>query len=365
MEAPSSPGFRALLSVAAVVVVVAGLKAAAVFFLPFFLALFLTILSLPFFTRLLARRVPAGLAIAATMLIVVVVLAVVGGVITASVADLTAKLPEYQERLRAAAVAAVDWLEAHRVAVPRQITTEALDLGAVVNFVGNAFRGVATALSAFLLVLLMMVFMLWEAVILPGKLQVAARWGPLELERWQPIVVRVQRYLILKTAISLATGLAAGLLCWAVGLDFALFWGFLAFLLNYIPNIGSVIAALPPAALALIQLSVPRALAIAAGYLVVNVVFGNLLEPAVMGRGLRMSPLTIFLALVFWGWLWGPLGMILSVPLTVSIKILMESTESLRWVAALLDRKARDPAAPASPRPFGAKPEVGGPSPPG
>lgn len=343
-DLPASPGFRALLGAAAMVVVVAGLKLAAVFFLPFFLALFLTILSLPLFSRLQRRRVPGVPAIALTMLVVVGVLAVVGGVISVSVNDLTAKLPEYQERVRAVGGRGVDWLEAHRVSVPREITTEALDLGAIVNFVGSTFRGVATALSAFLLVILMMVFMLWEAVILPDKLRVAEHWGPLELRRWHPIVERVQRYLILKTAISLATGLAAGFLCWAVGLDFALFWGFLAFLLNYIPNIGSVLAALPPLALSLMQLGVPRSLVIAAGYLVINVVFGNLLEPAIMGRGMRMSPLTIFLALIFWGWLWGPLGMILSVPLTVSIKILLESTESLRWVAALLDRKAREPA---------------------
>ena len=344
MPLPESPLLRFLLGAAAVVIIVAGLKAASVFFLPLLLSLFLTILSLPFFDWLRRHRVPAVLAIFATMLVVVAVLGVVGLVISLSLEDLGEKLPEYQAQVSAAAGRVIDWLEAHRVAVPRQIDTEGLDLSAVANLVGGAFRGVATALSSFLLVLLMMVFMLWEAVILPGKLRLAERWGPVDLERWRPIVQRVQRYLILKTAVSLATGVAAGLLVGLVGLDFALFWGFLAFLLNYVPNVGSFVAAVPPLILSGLQLGVPRTLVIAGGYLAINLVLGNLVEPALMGRGLRMSPLANFLALVFWGWVWGPLGMILSVPLTVSLKILMQNTESLRWVAALLDRRPREPS---------------------
>lgn len=342
MSLPESPVLRFLLGTAALVVIVAGLRAASVFFLPLLLALFLTILSLPLLDWLRRHRVPAILAILLTMLVVVAVLGVVGLVISLSVEDLGERLPEYQTQVREAAGRAIDWLEARRVAVPRQIETEEVDFGAVANVVGGAFRGVATAVSAFLLVLLTMVFMLWEAVILPGKLRVAERWGPVDLERWRPIVQRVQRYLILKSAVSLATGVAAGVLVWLVGLDFALFWGFLAFLLNYVPNVGSAVAAVPPLVLSALQLGLTRTLVIAGGYLAINLVLGNLVEPALMGRGLRMSPLAIFLALVFWGWVWGPLGMILSVPLTVSLKILLENTESLKWVAALLDRRPRE-----------------------
>lgn len=342
MTLPVSPVLRFLLGTAALVVIVAGLRAASVFFLPLLLALFLTILSLPLFDWLRRHRVPALLAIGSTMLVVGAILGVVGLVISLSIEDLGDKLPEYQAQVREASGRAVTWLEDRRVAVPRQLDTEELDLRAVANVVGGAFRGVATALSSFLLVLLMMVFMLWEAVILPGKLRVAERWGPVDLERWSPIVQRVQRYLILKTAVSLATGVAAGILVWLVGLDFALFWGFLAFLLNYVPNVGSAVAAIPPLVLSGLQLGLAPTLVIAGGYLAINTVFGNLVEPALMGRGLRMSPLAIFLALVFWGWVWGPLGMILSVPLTVSVKILLEDTESLKWVAALLDRRPRE-----------------------
>lgn len=342
MNGDDSRGWRLLLGAAALVVVVAGLKAASVFFLPLLLALFLTILSLPLMRWLRSRRVPAALAIALTMLAVIAILGLVGLVLSASIDALTEKLPDYQAQARAGAGRVLGWLEVRGIDLAERISLEALDLGAVVNVLGNTFRGVATALSSVLLVLLMMIFMLWESIILPGKLAVAERRGRFDLGRLAPIVGRVQRYLILKTAISLATGVAVGLVAFFVGLDFALFWGFIAFVLNYIPNVGSLLAALPALALSLVQLGVGRTLVITAGYVVINVVLGNVVEPAVMGRGLRLSPLAIFLSLIFWGWVWGPLGMILSVPLTVSLKILFENTEHLAWVAALLDRRPRE-----------------------
>ncbi len=342
MDGELSRGWRLLLGAAALVVVIAGLKAASVFFLPLLLALFLTILSLPLLRWLRGHRVPAVAAIALTMLAVVAILGLVALVLSASIDSLTGKLPAYQEQARQGAGRVLGWLEVRGIDLAERISIEALDLGAVVNVVGNTFRGVATALSSFLLVLLMMIFMLWESIILPGKLAVAERRGRFDLRPLAQIVGRVQRYLILKTAICLATGVAVGLVTFFMGLDFALFWGFIAFVLNYIPNVGSLLAALPALALSLIQLGVGRTLLIAAGYLVINIVFGNVLEPAVMGRGLRLSPLVIFLSLIFWGWVWGALGMILSVPLTVSLKILLESTERLAWVAALLDRRPRE-----------------------
>jgi len=333
---------RFLIGGAALVVLVAGLRAASVFFLPLLLSLFLTILSLPLLNWLRARRVPAVLAITITMLAAVAVLALVGWVFSVSIDTVTQNMPTYQARIRQLIQHPVDWLEGHGVPVTEQVSPEALDLGAMVDLVGSTFRGVATAVSSIVLVLLMMVFMLWESIILPGKLRAARRFGDIDPERWSGVVARVQRYLILKTVICLGTGLAIGLFVEVVGLDFALFWGFAAFVLNYIPNIGSILAAFPAVVLAMVQLGLTRALVIAIGYLVINMVIGNLMEPAVMGRGLRMSPLAIFLSLIFWGWVWGPLGMILSVPLTVSLKILFENTERLRWLAALMDRRPRD-----------------------
>lgn len=342
MTAPASERFpfdRAILVTGALVLVVAGLEAASAVFLPVLLALFLTILSLPLLEGLRARRVPAPLAVLLTVVAVMAVLGVVAVVLSASVGSITESLPQYEERVRDAIAATGAWFEARGMPVSDWLVVEALDLSAVAVLVGNTFREVARLVSSMLLVLLTMVFMLWESVVLPEKLRAADSPGPVDLARWTDAIERIQRYLALKTAISLATGLLVGLWVALLGLDFALFWGFVAFVLNYIPNFGSILASLPAIALALVQLGTPRAIAVAAGYLAINVLIGNLIEPAVMGRGLRLSPLAIFLGLLFWGWLWGPLGAILSVPLTVSLKIVFESTERLRWLSVLFDRR--------------------------
>ncbi len=127
---------------------------------------------------------------------------------------------------------------------------------------------------------------------------------------------------------------------WALGIDFPVIWGLLAFLLNFIPNLRSIIAAVPPVFLGYIQFGIGRAVLVAAGFGVVNLIFGNVVEPKFMGRKLGLFPLVAFLSLVFWGWVWGPVGMLLSVPMTMVVKIALESNPSTRWISILLDSEA-------------------------
>jgi predicted PurR-regulated permease PerM len=216
------------------------------------------------------------------------------------------------------------------------------------DLVTGTLVGLLSVLSKLLLVFLTIVFILFEAAGFPAKLQAA--FGEQESSaRFEKIKLEIQRYLGTKTVVSLATGGLAGAATAIVGVDFPLLWGALAFLLNYIPTLGSIIAAGPPLLLALIQLGPGHALAVAVSFLAINVVLGNLVEPYLMGRRLGLSTLVVFISLVFWGWIWGPVGMLLSVPLTMILKIMLENTEDLRWVAVLLDPTPRvEPAAPAA-----------------
>ena len=157
------------------------------------------------------------------------------------------------------------------------------------------------------------------------------------VERFGIMVKQVQRYLAIKTLISVATGICVGLWVSLLGLGFPLLWGLVAAIFNYIPNLGSILAAIPPVLFAIVQFGPGHAAVVAIGYLVINVVFANFLEPYLMGRRLGLSTLVVFLSLVFWGWVWGPVGMLLSVPLTVIIKIALENTEDFRWLAVMLD----------------------------
>ena len=159
------------------------------------------------------------------------------------------------------------------------------------------------------------------------------------------VVTEVQEYLVIKTFLSLLTGVLLGCWCWIMDLDFPVLLGLVAFVLNYVPTIGSIIAGAPAVLLALIQpgLGLGHALIVAAGYFVVNTVFGNLIEPNLLGRRLGLSTLVVILSLIFWGWVWGPVGALLAVPLTMVVKIMLENTSDLRWVAVLLDKSPPGP----------------------
>jgi AI-2 transport protein TqsA len=146
----------------------------------------------------------------------------------------------------------------------------------------------------------------------------------------------IQRYLAIKTVASLITGFLAGLLCWAAGLDFFILWGILAFALNFIPVIGSIVAGVPPMILALLLSGWPNALLVAGGYLLINNLIGNFLEPILVGRRLGISTLVVVISVMFWGWVWGPLGMLLAVPLTMMLKIVLEGSDEFRWIAVAI-----------------------------
>ena len=157
------------------------------------------------------------------------------------------------------------------------------------------------------------------------------------------MVTEVQEYLGIKTFISLATGILLGAWCWVMGLDFPVLLGLMAFVLNYVPTVGSIIASAPAILLALIQVGFGHAVLVGAGFFAVNGVFGNLIEPNLLGRRLGLSTLVVILSLIFWGWVWGPVGALLAVPLTMIVKIMLENTSDLRWVAVLLDKAPPDP----------------------
>ena len=324
---------------AAVVVVLAGLKAAQSLVIPFLMALFLAIICFPVVALLTARKVPVGLAVIAVVIVLLAAFSGFGAIVGGSVNEFTAFATQNQARFDGLVKSASTWLEA------RDIDPASLDLlnmlkpGKLINLLGGVLKNLAGVLSNFFLILLTMIFMLLEAASLPVKVRAAVGQGRFDVENFRHAIVQVQRYLGLKTVTSLTTGLLVGFWTAILGLDFAVVWGLLAFLLNYIPNIGSIVAAIPAVLLGLVQGGLGYAILIAVGYVVTNVGIGNFVEPWLMGRTLGLSTLVVFLSLVFWGWMWGSVGMLLSVPLTMIIKILFENTDDLRWIAVMLDNR--------------------------
>jgi AI-2 transport protein TqsA len=331
----SDTGTRFLVGAASFVIVVAGLRAAQTLVVPFLLAVFLAVVSVPFMRWLQSKGVPRVLAIPSTVLGAVGVIAILALVLGRSLNQFADVAPQYQRRLQELVDSSFGLLRAW--GIPTE-AWQSIDLlpGGLFDVLGGALSTLASFASNTFLVLLAVIFILTEATGFSAKLRAAfgsaVQLGPLERMTRQ-----VQNYLVIKTAISAATGTVVGLWVWALGLDFAILWGMVAFLLNFIPSLGSIIAAVPAVLLALIQLGPGRAAVIALGYVFVNIVFGNFVEPTLMGRRLGLSTLVVFTSLVFWGWVWGPVGMLFSVPLTMVVKIALENTEDFRWVAVMLE----------------------------
>jgi AI-2 transport protein TqsA len=330
-------GARFLLTAAAFVVVVAGLRAAESIIIPVLISVFLAILCVPAVSWLRRRRVPTVLAVLLVVLVMMGVMAGFAAIVGGSINQFTDAVPRYQERFNLLATSVAGWLGKHNVQLKGVDVFRTFSPSSILGMLGGALKGLVSALSNTVLVLLTLVFILFEAAGLPGKLRAALGDANADLGRFNAMTRRVQQYLVIKTALSLVTGLIIGVWLAILGVDFAVLWGFLAFILNYIPNIGSIVAAVPAVLLAFIQFGVGKAVLATIAYLVVNTVLGNVVEPATMGRRLGLSTLVVFLSLVFWGWVWGPVGMLLSVPLTMVLKISLEYSDDLRWLAILLD----------------------------
>lgn len=333
-----------LLGAASCVVVLAGMRAAQELLVPLLLSLFLAVICAPPLFWLQRRGLPSGLAAVAIILAVTLAQLGVVAVVATSLTGFMESLPRYQESLQSQFAGLLAWLRSHGVTVASQDLLKYLNPGSIMRLAGVLVSGLGAVLTNTFMILLTVIFLLLEASSFPEKLRSVSSDPDGSMPQWNKVAADIQHYVALKTWVSLGTGLAVYLWLAILGVDFALLWGLLAFLLNYVPNIGSIMAALPGVLLALVQLGWSGALAAAGGYLVINLAVGSIIEPRIMGRRLGLSTLVVFLSLVFWGWVLGPVGMVLSVPLTMAVKIGLESYGGTRALGVILG--AGPPAEP-------------------
>jgi predicted PurR-regulated permease PerM len=213
---------------------------------------------------------------------------------------------------------------------------DTLDPNKILNFSANMVGQIGSIMSDSFLILLITIFILSEINAFVLKAEVVEMKHGNSLEYLNKIGNSIRHYLSIKTLVSLLTGILITLWLLIIGVDYPVLWGVIAFLLNYIPNIGSIIAAVPTMLLAVIQLGLGSMIWTGIGYLVVNLIMGNVVEPRVMGKGLGLSTLVVFLSLIVWGYIFGSVGMFLSVPLTMTIKIMLEERKDTKWMAVLL-----------------------------
>lgn len=346
---------RILVAAASTIVIIGGLKLAQGFFVPILLAVFIATVSFPITNWLRRRKVPRFFAVLLTVLVDFAFLTGIVVIVISLMGDLEDKwqtkyFPAVNERIEEISLTAVGLLENWQVkdaeGLVRQYTNVEIPqkLGANLDVFGvgaNVAWGLISFLGTTLLVLILTVFMLSEARMFGRrKNAILEARGP-NFDRFMNSSADIQRYLAMKTVVSLATGLLAGFLCWAAGLDFFVLWGIVAFTMNFIPVLGSIIAGIPPVILAFLVNDAASALAVGIGYISINIFLGNFLEPMLMGRRFGLSTLVVIISVLFWGWIWGPVGMLLAVPLTMVVKVMLENSNELRWISVAITKEKR------------------------
>lgn len=331
---------QVLMGLAALVVVLGGLRAAKDLMTPVLAGLMVAAISSPLVISMLRRRVPPLMGALLVLVLDVGVLGLFGVLLALAASDLQEQLPLYLQKLTALADRLGRYMGHDGVSVLKG------------DQLGDLLGGVAAqfaALASHLLVMLLVVFFTnWELALLLRKLRSLSDNAPAQYARVNRLVQQVQRYLVVKTWTSFLIAVAAFLSLKLLGVGSALLLALSLFLLHFIPNVGAFLAAAPALLVAWAERGWGTAALVALIYLVLNTLIGGILEPKMLGNRLGMSPLLVLLSMLFWGWLWGPMGALLSVPLLVVVRILLETSEDFAWLTPWLEAEPNLPSLPQS-----------------
>jgi predicted PurR-regulated permease PerM len=349
LQVQFSPPARGLIIAGAVALVITLMHMAAPILSPLLLATFVAIVATPVLRWLRRAGVPKWGALAVIIFILLDVGSLFALLTTGAFEGFRDSFPTYQERFMLLSQQVGGLLESAGMSHSQEAIPDLLDPKKVMGVVRMVLSNASGIFATGLLVLLAVVFILLEAPSLRTKLHAAFHLSADAEARISQLLSRINRYMQIKTLTSAATGLCIWLFLWAIGIDFAPLWGVIAFLLNFVPVVGNVVMMIPAVLLALVQADLATALLVAAGYLVVNTVIGNVIEPRVMGKGLGISTLAVFIALLFWGWLFGLVGMFLAVPLTAALIAALDASPQTRPLAIMLGPELKKSTPNASP----------------
>ncbi|MBF0413843.1 MAG: AI-2E family transporter [Desulfamplus sp.] len=337
----SQHGIRLLIIAAALVIIIRGINQAQSTLVGLLVSVFLAILGKPPLLWLQHKRVPTVVAVLLVVACMIIILLIVGAIVGASINSFYTELPAYQTRIEEQVSSFKSFLATKGIRGSMgNVLLRFTNPGMVMNLTANLLTGFGSALSNMVLIFLTVTFILLETVSFPVKLRTILGNPYQMFPQFTRFVDDIERYMVIKTLISLATGILIGIWLSILGVDFPILWGFVTFLLNYVPNVGSLIAAAPPILLAFIQLGIWQAIMSTAGFIVVNFILGNVIETRLMGRRLGLSTLVVFLSLIVWGSLLGPVGMVLCIPLTMTLKFACENNKETYWISVLLGPEA-------------------------
>ena len=310
-------------------IVIAGMRASTNILVPMLLAVFISIICSYPLNKMRLRGISKNLSILITVVTVFIIALLLTLILGTSIGDFSDSMPLYQAKLEELLARIGTKLQRFGIDFEYTEWRQYFDPGVAFGFAETLLKGLHSALTNAFLIGLTVIFILLEIPVIDEEDSLASPSSS------QIIIQKIQHYFGIKTMTSLVTGVAITIWLLIIGVDYPVLWGLVAFLLNFVPNIGSIIAAIPAVLLALLMNGASVAMLTVVGYVVVNITIGNVVEPRVMGQGLGLRMLVVFISLVFWGWVFGPVGMLLAVPLTMTLKIMLKNPEQTNSFALL------------------------------
>jgi predicted PurR-regulated permease PerM len=348
-------GVIVLLGLACTVVAVAGMTLVADLLAPVLLALMLTVTASPLSTWLRRHGAPAwaaGLALVATVYLVLFGL---GGAVVLSATRLVDLMPQYQDQFAQLRTDAAQTLAGLGIDTQQvQDVAGRIQPSSVAGVVESVLGGLLGVLSNGIFLLAVLLFLCLDAIHFPARLSAAARQRPEVVGALRSFAQGTRRYLVVSTVFGLIVAVIDTVMLWALGVPLPVLWGLLAFITNYIPNVGFIIGLVPPALLGLLE-GGPRLMGLVIVlYCLVNFVIQSVIQPKIVGDAVGLSATMSFLSLVFWAWVLGPLGALLAIPLSLLAKgLLVDIDPTTRWIDSLISSggPATEPSTPVRQRP--------------
>jgi AI-2 transport protein TqsA len=325
-----------LIKIAALIIIFAGVVYAKSIITPVLLALFISIICIQPITWLEKKRIPGWLALLIVIFGLIFLFSGLAYLIGGTLSSFTSNLSNYEETLTNISNSFIQFLNEKGLKIPKDQIINIIQPAKILGFTANVLNKVFNMMGNIFLIFLIVLFTIMEYKSFSVKAKAITIGSDKSISYFSTIIQNIRHYLGIKTLICLLTGLLIYIALLIIGVDYPILWALIAALLNYIPNIGSIIAGVPAVLFALVQFGLSGALWTLGAFMVVNNVLGNFVEPRIMGKGLGLSALVVFLSLMFWGFLLGLVGMFLSVPLTMAIKIIMEQNDETKWFAILL-----------------------------
>ena len=286
------------------------------------------------------KRVPRWLALILILFGLIFLFTGFAFLIGGTISSFTGNLSKYESTLTDLTGSFILFLNEKGIKVPQDQLFNIIQPAKILEFTANTLNKLVNMMGNTFLIFLIIIFTLSEFESFAIKTRAILIGSDKSSSYFSTILHNIRHYLGIKTLICLLTGFLVYLALLIIGIDYPLLWGLIAGLMNYIPNIGSIIAAIPAVLFALVQQGISGALWSLGSFMIVNNVLGNFVEPRIMGKGLGLSTLVVFLSLIFWGFILGPVGMFLSVPITMTIKIILEHNDKTKWLAILLGTPA-------------------------